>query len=326
MDYRPLGCTGLQASEIGLGCSSLGWGVSFKDDTESMQVLDRAVELGINFFDTSDIYGFGHCEELIGRAFENRRSKMIIATRVGRLPSPLGRIVRMLLPALQHVLPLDLWKGALKNLSYRRFDYSSSHIRNALEQSLRRFRTDYLDLYQLHSPPTSVLEQGDVFETFDHLKRQGKIRFYGVSVLTISDALLCLQYPNISSLQVPLNLLEQQAVKELLPLAAQKGIAIIARVPLAKGLLTKRMTTQAARPFKARQQETVRAKAQEFSFLAKEGQRSLAQAAIQFVLRHPQVSVVIPGTSTVQHLEENIGALGAPPFTEEELRKTALLS
>ncbi|MGH7801127.1 MAG: aldo/keto reductase [Thermodesulfobacteriota bacterium] len=327
MNYRSFGSTGLQVSEIGLGCSSIGGGVFYKDERESVRLLHRAFELGISFYDTADSYGYGHSEELIGRAFKDRRSQIIIASKVGDLPTSLGRIGKIFLPVFQPVrYVIQPWKGALKKVSKHRQDFSSVHIKKSIEQSLRRLQTDYLDLYQLHSPTTWVIERGEVFETLDYLKHQGKIRFFGVSAKTISDALLCLKYPNISSLQVVLNLLEQEAVKELLPLTEQKKIAIIARIPLARGLLTKKNTIQTGPTINRSQLQMARAKAERFSFLANEGIRTLSQAAIQFVLHHPQVSVVIPGTRTVKHLEENIRALKAPPLKKEELEKIALLS
>src|ERR1700757_1604082 len=245
MNYRSFGSTGLQVSEIGLGCSNIGGSVLYKDERESLRVLHRAFEFGINFYDTSDSYKYGNSERLIGQAFKNRRSRVIIASKVGHLPSSVDRIGKILIPVLQPVRKvIQPFKSTIKKVSKQRQDFSSTHIKEAIEQSLRRLQMDYLDLYQLHSPPTWVIEQGDVFETLDELKRQVKIYFYGVSAETISDALLCLKYSNVSSLQVVLNLLEQEAVKELLPLAEKKGIAIIARVPLARGLLTRKKAVQ----------------------------------------------------------------------------------
>jgi aryl-alcohol dehydrogenase-like predicted oxidoreductase len=245
MNYRSFGSTGLKVSEIGLGCSRLGSSVFRNDDRESSRVLARALELGVNFYDTADTYGYGNSEELIGRVFKGQRSHVIIASKVGMLPSSLGRIGMILLPILQpvrHVIqPL---KDPLRKLSKSRQDFSSKHIKQSIEKSLTRLQTDYLDLYQLHNPPTWVLERGEVFETLEYLKDQGKIRFYGVSARTARDALICLKYSKVSSLQVVLNLVEQEAVEELLPLAEQSKIAIIARVPLARGLLTNGMNVQ----------------------------------------------------------------------------------
>ena len=322
MNYRLFGNTGLQVSEIGLGCSNLGGGFFSKDNRESIRVLNLAFEQGINFFDTADSYGYGHSEELVGRTFKNRRNKIIIASKVGMLPSSLAHIGKQFLPILHPLRPLlQPWKGALKSISKLRQNFSPAYITQAVEQSLRRLHTDYLDLYQLHNPPTSVLQRGEVFNTLDDLRHQGKIRFYGVSAHTICDALLCLRYSNISSLQVVFNLLEQEAVEDLFPQIAKHGIALIARVPLARGLLTNKMVIQMGRTLGGRQEQEGRRKVKELSFLERNGTRTIAQAAILFVLRHPQISVVIPGTRKTKHLEENIGALKVPPLTVEELKK-----
>jgi aryl-alcohol dehydrogenase-like predicted oxidoreductase len=227
----------------------------------------------------------------------------------------------MFLPVLQPVRYLiQPWKGSLKRVSKHRQDFSCDHIKKGIEQSLKRLHTDYLDLYQLHSPPTWVIEQGEVFETLDNLMQQGKIRFYGVSAHTISDSILCLKYPNLSSLQVVLNLLEQEATEELLSIAHQNKIAIIARIPLARGLLTKKRTVQTGLNVDIIQLKIAKAKVENLSFLVNE-RRTLSQAAIQFVLHHPQVSVVIPGTRRVEHLEENIRALEVSSLTKEELER-----
>ena len=327
MNYRLFGNTGLQVSEIGLGCSNLGGGVFFKDDRESIRVLNLAFEQGINFFDTADSYGYGHSEELLGRTFKTRRNKIIIASKVGMLPSSLAHIGKKFLPILQPLRPLlQPWECTLKSVSKRRQDFSPAYITQAVEQSLRRVHTDYLDLYQLHNPPTSVLQQGEVFETLDDLRHQGKIRFYGVSAHTISDALLCLRYSNISSLQVVFNLLEQEAVEELFPQIEKYRIALIARVPLARGLLTNRMAIQTGHTLGARQERVGRTKVKELSFLERDGMRSISQAAILFVLHYPQISVVIPGTRSIRHLEQNIGALKTPPLTLEEIKKINIVS
>jgi aryl-alcohol dehydrogenase-like predicted oxidoreductase len=327
MNYRRLGNTGLQVSEIGLGCSNVGGGVFDKDDRDSIRLLNFAFEQGINFFDTADSYGYGHSEELLGRTFKTRRNKIIIASKVGMLPSSLAHIGKQFLPILQPLLPLlQPWKHALKSVSKWRQNFSPAYITQAVEQSLRRLHTDYLDVCQLHNPPTSILQQGEVFETLDDLKHQGKIRFYGVSAHTISDALLCLRYSNISSLQVVFNLLKQEAVENLFPQVAKNGIALIARVPLARGLLTSKMAIRTGGILGVREEQEGRRKVKELSFLERNGMRSISQAAILFVLHHPEISVVIPGTRSIRHLEENIGALKAPSLTLEELKQIKTVS
>ncbi len=322
MNYRLFGKTGLQVSEIGLGCSNLGGGVFDKDDRETIRVLNLAFEQGINFFDTADSYGYGHSEELLGRIFKSRRNQIIFASKVGMLSSSLAYIGKKFLPILQPLRPLlQPWKGAIRSVSKRRQNFSPGYITQAVEQSLRRLHTDYLDLYQLHNPPTSILQQGEVFETLDHLKHQGKIRFYGVSAHTISDALLCLQYSNISSLQVAFNLLKQEAVEDLFPQVEKKGIALIARVPLARGLLTSKMAIRTGGLLGVSEEQEGRRKVKELSFLERNGMRSISQAAILFVLHYPEISVVIPGTRSTKHLEENLGALKVSPLSLEELKK-----
>jgi len=326
MNYRDFGNTGLKVSEIGLGCSRIGRGVFYNNERESVRVLNRAYELGINFFDTSDTYRYGQSEELIGRVFKGRRNQLIIASKVGNLASPLGRIGKKLHPLLMPVRHLiQPFTNPLKKLWKPRRDFSSKHIKQSIEKSLTRLQTDYLDLYQLHNPPTWVLERGEVFETLDYLKDQGKIRLYGVSAHTIGDAIQCLNNPNISSLQVVFNMLEQEAVKELLPSAEKKGIAIIARIPLARGLLTKEMIVQTGPPTDRKKLQIARAKVEELSFLIN-GERTLSQAALQFVLHRSHVSVVIPGTRKVKHLEDNIKAPETPTLTKEELKRITLLS
>jgi aryl-alcohol dehydrogenase-like predicted oxidoreductase len=326
MNYRSFGNTGLNVSEIGLGCSHIGGGLIRRDEKESIRVLHRAYELGVNFYDTADSYTNGRSEKLIGSAFKDRRSKIIIASKVGVLHSTLYRLGKTFLPVLVPIRRvIEPWKSTLKRIARHRQEFSPLYIKNSIEKSLRSLKTDYLDLYQLHNPPSWIIEQGEVFETLDLLKSQGKIRFYGISAATISDAILSLTYSNISSLQVLFNLLHQEASKELFPLVKQRKIAIIVRVPLARGLLTKNMTDKSGQLLNRIDSQTGRARAVGLSFLINE-KRSLCQAALQFVLRHPQVSVVIPGTSKVKHLEDNIKALKAPPLTEEELEKINFLN
>ena len=326
MNYRSFGDTGLKVSEIGLGCSHIGQGLIKRDKKESIRVLNRAYELGVNFYDTADSYTNGRSEKLIGSAFKDRRSQIIIASKVGMLHSSLYRFGKTFFPVLMPVRRvIEPWKSTIRKISKRRQEFSPLHIKKSIERSLRNLETDYLDLYQLHNPPSWIIERGEVFETLDLLKSQGKIRFYGISAKTIGDAILSLKYSNISSLQVVFNLLHQEASKELFPLASHRKIAIIVRVPLARGMLTKNLTDKSGELLNRTDLQTVRAKTVGLSFLVNE-KRSLCQAALQFVLSHPQVAVVIPGTSKVKHLEDNVRAPEAPPLTEEELGKIALFN
>jgi len=327
MKYRPLGSTGIKVSEMGLGCGSLGGGVFYKNDQQSIKVLDTAFEAGINFFDTADSYGYGHCEELIGRTFKNRRRKIIITTKVGYLPSSLARYGKVLMPILGPVRPLlQSHKGTLKQHSEKRQDFSVQHIKSAVEKSLKRLQTDYIDCYLLHSPPTPLIEQGDIFSVMEELKKDGKIRHYGLSALTVKDAVLAANTSPVSLLQVPFNLLEREASEELLPVAASKNIGVVARVPFARGLLTDQMAVKTG--FNTGDNHAAQAaqkKREELSFLIANGKRNFSQAAIQYLLSCPQVSTIIPGTRSVAHLKENMSALDSPPFTTEEQMQVANL-
>lgn len=318
-----MGRTGMRVSALGLGCSSLGGGVFYRNDAESLRVLARALELGVTFYDTADTYGYGHVERLLGRAFRRRRREVIIATKGGFLPSSLARIGRPITPLLGPVRPLlQPMKASLHRASAQRQDFSPGHLRRALEGSLRRLKTDYLDLYLLHNPPAEVLQRGEVFEWLERFKREGRIRWYGVSAYTAEEALLALRQPGVAAVEVAFNLLQPEAAASVLPRAARQGVGVIARVPLARGLLTDRGETltgpgrlDAARL--ARMRERRRA----LAFLTAEGRRTMIHAALQFVLQHPEIATAIPGTRSVRHLEDNLRALSSPPLTPGELAR-----
>jgi len=329
MNYRIFGNTDIKVSEIGLGCSNVGKTFFNMEKDSSLRLLNRAYELGINFFDTADVYRFGNSEKIIGEAFKNKRTEVIIATKVGYNQPPfIARPAKLL-------MPISIQKQLQKILKYYRKkhkpsffsrDFSPEFINKAINQSLKRLNTDYIDLYQLHNPPPEVIEHGEVFNTLDNLKKEGKIRFYGVSAGTVSDALLCLKNSNVSSLQIVFNIIMQEAKKELFSLAEQKGVAIIARVPFARGLITSKMNIEtSAQPIDKSLLNRYRTKVEEFSFLINKN-RSITQAALQFILSHPQVSVVIPGTRKITNLEENIKALESPNLTDEELGKISSVS
>jgi aryl-alcohol dehydrogenase-like predicted oxidoreductase len=325
MNYRSFGKTDLKVSDIGMGCSSLGGGLYHRDDRGSIRTLLKAFDHGINFYDTSDNYSQGKSERLIGQAFKDRRKYVVIASKVGTSYSSLGglalRIRPLLRPVSQILHPI---RARLNRMRYsqRHKDFSTKHLTEAIHESLKRLQTDYLDLYQLHNPPLSILQKGDFYGTLEKLKAQGKIRYYGVSCATVHDALLCLKYPGFSSIQVTINLLDQEAVTKLLPLAKEEKLAVIARVPLAQGLLTNIQKETKAEQIAKNQRELEyrKSRVKKFQFLVKKD-RTLAQAALQFVLQLDGVSVVIPGMTKQKHLEENLGALTAPPLTMEELLK-----
>jgi aryl-alcohol dehydrogenase-like predicted oxidoreductase len=223
-----------------LGCSSIGNSIfNYNDEKEFIKLLNHAFENGINFFDTADSYAYGHSETLLGKAFSEKGSKVIISTKVGFLPSSLSSRTKSLIPFLGNTRKLiSPFKMSLKRFSKKNQDFSPEHISSSVEKSLKRLNRDYIDLYLLHSPPAELIEKSAVFKILNDLKNEGKIRFFGVSARTIDDAVMCLHYPEISALQIEFNLLIQEAVWKLFPLLMQKQIGIIARVPLARGLLT----------------------------------------------------------------------------------------
>jgi aryl-alcohol dehydrogenase-like predicted oxidoreductase len=330
MNYRLFGKTDLKVSEVGLGCSSLRGGLYHRDDQESIKTLFQAFDLGINFYDTSDNYSQGNSERLIGQAFKGKRDRVIIASKGGAVFSPLGRFALQLKPILRPMRHLlNLMRSYLHKMrdSEKSYDYSPKHLTEAVEGSLKRLQTEYIDLYQLYNPSSSILESGEVFDILDKLKIRGKIRYYGVSCVTIDDALLCLKHHGISSVQVTINLLDQEAITKLIPLATENKLAVIARVPLAQGLLTSlQIGTMAEHSARNRREFKDRKnRAKKFWFLVKEN-RTMAQAALQFVLQLQGVSVVIPGIINRKQLEENLGALTASPLTSEELMKICSMS
>ncbi len=329
MKQRQLGNTELKISEMGFGCSSLGGGLFHKDDKEALAALNRAFDSGVNFFDTSDSYSFGNSEKLLGQAFKTRRDQVIIASKVGKRFKPLGAVALMVRPYLSPISGLfNKMKRTLHGMreSQQHYDYSHAHIMDAIEKSLIRLQTDYLDIYQLYNPTPEVLEHGEVFDTFRLLKRQGKIRHFGVSCVTVDDAFTCLDVEGIGTIQVTLNLLDFEASLKFLELAQQKNIGVIARVPLAQGLLTDAdsdtMADNTLRDLKELMER--RRRAAQFRFLVHKD-RTLAQSAIQYSLGLPGVSVVIPGMVNQQQLTENLAALDAPSLSAEEMKKIKAL-
>ncbi|MEX0684049.1 MAG: aldo/keto reductase [Dehalococcoidia bacterium] len=314
MIYRRLGRTGLMVSESGFGGLAIGghgWG-GVRDE-DSLAALQKAYDLGVNFFDTADIYGHGHSEELIGQAVGEVRPNVLIATKVG----------------------MDFYHG-----EPARANWDPAYICEALERSLQRLRTDYVDLYQLHNPPQKLAKDDAVWETLALLRKEGKIRFFGVSAKTVNDALVYLKRERESgetgrfgdTLQVPYNMLDQEAAaKGVFVEAMRQDWGLIARVPLASGLLAGKYTADHYFPpsdFRSmwspqRRHESAR-RVEALRFLARPG-RSLAQTALAFVLSEPAVSTVISGAKTAEQSEENAAASEFAPLPEEDLREAKRL-
>src|SRR5712692_8761868 len=220
MQYRELGRTGIRVSVIGFGAwaiggpaeasgTPLGWGRT--SDDESLAAIRRARDLGITFFDTADSYGFGRSESLLGIVLSRIRQDVIIATKVGVVRTSTGELKK---------------------------DFSRQHIFHAVDGSLKRLRTDYIDLYQVHNPTIDELKLEDIQDAMERLQDAGKIRFWGVSVSTPEEGIEIMQRGWAHALQVLYNIFNQAPGRVLFPLAKEKGYGIVARVPLASGLLT----------------------------------------------------------------------------------------
>lgn len=306
MKYQKFGNTDLEVSVIGLGCSRLGGNFEGGNKSESIKMLNLALDSGVNFFDTADSYGQGQSETLLGKTFKPHRERVIFASKAGYYLSPLGNVAAKFKPILK---PLVRSLKSLKSnnatnsestntnsnsisdprAAFLRQSFDADYLTNAIEGSLKRLQTDYLDLFQLHSPSGEILKTAKVWSTLEKLKQQGKIRYYGVSCDTVKDALICLQQPGLSSIQLEINWLQQAAITQVLPIAQEKGIAIIARQPFASGNL---FANPDLIPDSFKQEK-----------------QNPYQAALQFVLQKKGVSTVIPGASSCQHLQTNLATL-----------------
>lgn len=323
MRYRSFGKTGLQVSEIGFGCSRLGGVFSqSRGGNENLSVLCQAFEAGITFYDTADMYSQGEAETLLGQAFRGHRDKVIIASKGGYcLPSQRKLIAKIKPLVRPFVKALGLKRESLPSsvsgtLSQ---DFSPQYLVQAVEGSLRRLKTDYLDLYQLHSPPASFLQSAaftEALETLETLKRQGKIRFYGVAADTPEDAELCLSHEEIASVQMPFGLLDLEALGAVLSRAEECGVGVIARGCFGGGLLKESLT-------EAELQETTPKWQRILAYRrsAEQQGRSLLEMALQFALRAPAISVTLLGMRTEAHLAGNLRYYSASPLTDVEYQK-----
>jgi aryl-alcohol dehydrogenase-like predicted oxidoreductase len=323
MKYNRLGPTDIRVSDLGLGCQSLGGGLYYRDKRESIATVRRALDEGVNFFDTSDHYSQGLSERWLGEALRGRRQEVVVATKAGTCYTPLGKLAARMRPVLRPCSPyLRPLKVSLHRMraTQRRKNFSSAYLMRSVEASLRRLDTDYLDLFQLHKPPASELAEGAWCETLEQLRRQGKIRSYGISCATVDDAMRCLDMPGIAAVQIGVSMLDLEAIPEFLGRAQARSLGVIARNPRAQGHLTTELGDIMAETY-AKDNAEVAAKtrrAMQFAFLVN-GNRTLAQAALQFVLQLPGVTTTIPRAVNVRQLLDNLGALGAPPLAADEI-------
>jgi len=312
MRYRRLGDTELRVSEIGFGAWTIGtdwWGKV--DDAAGVKLLEKAVELGINFFDTADVYGKGRSEEAIGRLIRGRRDEFVIATKFG----------------YDFYTPFER-KG---HEEYPQ-NFSPSFVEKAVEKSLERLRTDWIDLYQLHNPKMSALQDDRIFEKLAQLQEEGKIRYFGVAlgpaIGWAEEGVYAMEHRWAKSLQTVYNVLEQDPAREFFKVAKKTGTGILVRVPHASGLLDGKFDANTVFPSNDHRSHRKREwmieglkKVEKLQFLT-EG-RSMAQAALRFVLAEPTVASVLPTVTGLEDLIEFAGASDVQDLTEEELARVS---
>ncbi len=294
MKYRVFGKTNWKVSEVGLGTWALGGGWGHVSESDALGVLQKAIERGINFFDTADVYGDGKSERLIGQVLKSADQKIYVATKFGRRLDP-------------HVSS----------------GYTRDNLERFLDRSLRNLSLDTIDLIQLHCPPTEVYYKPEVFEALDSFVKQGKIQHYGVSVEKVEEGLKAIEYPGLVSVQIIFNMFRQRPSELFFEQCKKKNIAVIARVPLASGLLTGKMSLTTKFPEDDHRNynrqgkffdvgETfsgvnfkVGLKAVEELKKIKPDGISCAQMALKWILMHREVSCVIPGAKRIKQLEDN---------------------
>jgi aryl-alcohol dehydrogenase-like predicted oxidoreductase len=327
MQQRPFGKTGISVSALGLGCSPLGGGLFRNDRQESLRVVHSALDRGVTFFDTADNYSLGESERLLGTALRGRRDQAVIATKVGAV---YGTADRMLLKARPILRPLKgLLGGARRSINLVRdkrkhYDFSPAHLQRAVEASLRRLGTDYIDIYQLYNPSAEDLREFAMGATLEKLRQAGKIRCFGITANHARDAVAALECESIASIQLPVSLLDQEGLAPVLEQAQTRGLAIIGSTPLGQGLLTNAAGTTKADEsshFTTDQIAIRRRLMATYRQRYVTPQRSLAQLALCFVLQTPGVTVAIPSAVSIAELDENLGALALPRLSDQEMRE-----
>lgn len=309
MKYRRFGRIGWDVSEISFGAWAVGgeWGTV--NDEESIAAMKRALELGVNFFDTADVYGDGRSERLLKRLRTETKTSFHVATKAGRRLSP-------------HVAA----------------GYNKANLTAFVERSLQNLGVDALELVQLHCPPTDTYYHPETFAAMDELVKAGKIRHYGVSVERVEEGLKAIEFPHVESVQIIFNMLRQRPAERFLAEAERRGVATIIRVPLASGMLTGKLTATSTfapgdhRNFNRHGEafdvgETFAGVPYEVGLQAVEELRSLVpggatlgQLALRWILMFDGVSTIIPGGRNPRQVEDNCGAGALPSLTEQQMR------
>ncbi len=308
MQYRELGRTGWKISALSYGTWAAGSDWGQVDDQESLAAFRRAVELGVNFFDTADVYGGGHSERLLAKLRKEYGDKVIIATKAGRGLNP------------------HLAQG-----------YNRRNLNAFVERSLKNLEVEALDLLQLHCPPSEVYYMPEVFDVLDELVQAGKLRYYGVSVEKVEEALKALEYPNLQSVQIIFNIFRQRPAELFFAQAKLHRVGILARVPLASGLLSGKLKPDTRfapsdhRTYNRNGEAFDRGETfsgvdfsaglravEELKPLCPAGM-SLAQVALRWILMFDAVTCAIPGAKRPAQVDENFSAADLPPLSGEAM-------
>lgn len=310
MEYRSLGRTGWQVSAISFGAWAIGGTWGQVDDKDSLAALHRAIDGGVNFIDTADVYGDGRSERLIARLRRERTEEIYVATKAGRRLNP-----------------------------HTAAGYNRANLTAFVERSLQNLETEALDLLQLHCPPSEVYQMPEVFSALEELKSEGKLRHYGVSVEQVSEALAALQYPGVQSIQIIFNMFRHKPAEQLFSASQAQQVGILARVPLASGLLTGKLRPNShfdsddhrsfnrhgesfdrGETFSGVDYDTGLQAVDALRELIPEGY-TMAQLALRWILMFPAVTCAIPGAKTPQQAADNIAAANMPPLNTEQMER-----
>jgi aryl-alcohol dehydrogenase-like predicted oxidoreductase len=305
MEYRQLGRTDLTVSAVSFGAWAIGGAWGTVDDERSMAALHAAVDAGVNFIDTADVYGDGRSERLVARLRRERKGERIfVATKAGRR------------------LPQQTPEG-----------YTRENLKAWVDRSLQNLEMEAVDLLQLHCPPSRVYDRAEVFDILDNLVRAGKVRYYGVSVETVDEALRAIRHPNVQSVQIIFNMFRLKPAEEFFPAARARRVGILARVPLASGLLTGKLKADSVfeaddhRQFNRQGERFDKGEtfsgvpyavgleaAEELRKLVPAG-RTLGALALRWTLMFPEVTCAIPGAKTPDQARDNAAAASLPPLS-----------
>lgn len=308
MQYRDFGRTGWTVSDISFGAWAIGSAWGSVNDDDSMAALHKSLDVGINLFDTADVYGDGHSEQLIARLRKERREPFYVITKAGRR------------------LPQQTVAG-----------YTRENLTMWIERSLKNLDVETLDLVQLHCPPTDLYYHAEVFGILDDLVQAGKIRYYGVSVERVEEALKAIEYPNVQSVQIIFNMMRLRPSELFFSEAKRRKVGILARVPLASGMLTGKMSKQTqfaaddhrnfnrhgeafdvGETFSGVDYETALAAVERYKALLPAGV-TLAAYALRWILMFDAVSCAIPGAKNPAQVESNAAASDLPPITADAM-------